>query len=412
MLLQFSAQNHRSLRDKQTLSLVASADRVDDERLTPCPSIHGAVLPVAAIYGANASGKSNVVRAMSFMGEAVRRSHRYWKPSGPIPWQPFALADASSTTATYEMHFITSGTRYRYGFALTAEAIEEEWLYAWPKGKKQAWLERERDKFIFGKRLQGENEAIRRLTRPNSLFLSAAAQNNHAGLSAVYRAFAPPNLVVRRAAVELNWAERFLASDLQKLTDGPRGAQLLALKNLMLASDTGVVGFSVGPPPGTRAREAIGFQHRSTGGSERSLSWAEQSDGTRALMVLGLRLFKALEAGGLFVVDELEASLHPSLARRIVQIFQDPKQNPNRAQLVFTTHDTNLLGSMAGDPVLRRDQVWMTEKDDAGATTLYPLSDFHPRKEENLERGYLQGRYGAIPFPGDLVAGGSMRTER
>ncbi len=416
MLLQFSAQNHRSLRDKQTLSMVASTDRADDARLIPCPAIRGAVQPVAAVYGANASGKSNLVSAMLFMARAVLQSHQNWKPGGPVPWQPFLLADATPATATYEMSFITSGLRCRYGFALSPDRIEEEWLHTWPNGKKQVWLERQRDKFTFGKRLQGENEAIRKLTRPNSLFLSAAAQNNHAALSQVYGAFSDPNMVGRRAVSASSTAEWFIASELARLTETSNAAQLLALNDLMRASDTGVLGFSVGPPPesappGIPVQNVISFQHRSVEGKAPSLQWADESGGTQALLVLGVRLFKVLDVGGLFIIDELEASLHPSLARRIVELFQDPKQNPKRAQLVFTTHDTNLLGSTTGDPVLRRDQVWLTEKDEAGATTLYPLTDFSPRKQENLERGYLQGRYGAVPFLGPFVSGESSHTD-
>jgi hypothetical protein len=106
----------------------------------------------------------------------------------------------------------------------------------------------------------------------------------------------------------------------------------------------------------------------------------------------------------LLCVDELEANLHPMVALEIVRLFNDPKQNQHGAQILFTTHDTNLLGNVLGEPALRRDQVWLTEKDQKGATHLYPLTDFHPRADENLERGYLQGRYGAIPFLGRLVS--------
>jgi hypothetical protein len=111
-----------------------------------------------------------------------------------------------------------------------------------------------------------------------------------------------------------------------------------------------------------------------------------------------------LRDGGLLLVDELERSLHPSLARKIIHQFNDPAANPKNAQIIFTTHDTNLLGTTLGEPALRRDQVWLTEKDSEGATVLYPLTDYKPRKAENLERGYLQGRYGAVPFLGDFLA--------
>jgi len=114
------------------------------------------------------------------------------------------------------------------------------------------------------------------------------------------------------------------------------------------------------------------------------------------------RIFRALETGGVLLVDELESSLHPHLASKIVDLFNCPMTNQGNAQLVFSTHDTNLLGNTAGEPSLRRDQVWLTEKDKSGATTLYPLTNYKPRNVENLERGYLQGRYGAIPFLGGL----------
>jgi len=128
----------------------------------------------------------------------------------------------------------------------------------------------------------------------------------------------------------------------------------------------------------------------------------EESHGTRTLFDIAWPLLQVIQDGAVLVVDELERSLHPALARKIVQLFNDPATNPKNAQIIFTTHDTNLLGTTVGEPALRRDQVWLTEKDDEGATVLYPLTDYKPRKAENIERGYLQGRYGAIPFLGDL----------
>jgi AAA15 family ATPase/GTPase len=117
---------------------------------------------------------------------------------------------------------------------------------------------------------------------------------------------------------------------------------------------------------------------------------------------------QALQDGGIVLVDELEASLHPALAREIIRQFNEPATNPRNAQLIATTHDTNLLGTIMDEPALRRDQVWFTEKDNEGATVLYPLTDYKPRKAENIERGYLQGRYGAIPFLGDLHLAGEL----
>lgn len=412
MLLQFEVENHRSLQAKQTLSLVASDSDDIDSRLIPCSAIKGAALPVAAIYGANASGKTNVLAALGFMREAVQSSHRTWEPGAPIPWQPFLLGDGSRPPARYEMHFLTAGTRYRYGFALNGERIVEEWLYAWPNGKKQVWLERERDRFTFGKKLHGENETIRKLTRPNSLFLSAAAQNNHAALSVVHEHFLVPR-IVQRVSTSPRYHREFIDSELMRLmveaASKSARTELAAILGLLKSADFGIEGVAISP--GSEGRH-VSLSHRQATREPRLLPLEAESDGTLTLLHLGLRLFKVLAVGGLLTIDELEGSLHPMLARGVVAMFQDPKQNPKRAQLVFTTHDTNLLGTVVGEPALRRDQVWLTEKDKDGATTLYPLTDFHPRKEENLERGYLQGRYGAVPFLGPLAANGSARASR
>jgi AAA15 family ATPase/GTPase len=147
---------------------------------------------------------------------------------------------------------------------------------------------------------------------------------------------------------------------------------------------------------------------RHQGGSDDAwLPLEEESRGTQRLFRIGIPILGAIRDGRVLVIDELEASLHPILAQQIVQQFNDPAVNTRNAQLIFTTHDTNLLGSLVGGPALRRDQVWLTEKDAEGATVVYPLTDYQPREPENLERGYLQGRYGAIPFLGDLNLSGT-----
>jgi hypothetical protein len=177
---------------------------------------------------------------------------------------------------------------------------------------------------------------------------------------------------------------------------------------LLRAADVGIVDVKVeedGRPdiPGrpVRRRQRVFFRHA----AEQEEIWLPlevESSGTIALVDLAPRITSALTKGGLLCIDELEASLHPSLALSLLRLFQDETRNIGKAQLLFTTHDTNLLGNTLGSPTLGRDQVWFTEKDNAGATHLYPLTDYHPRKHENLERGYLQGRYGAIPFLGNL----------
>jgi uncharacterized protein len=154
----------------------------------------------------------------------------------------------------------------------------------------------------------------------------------------------------------------------------------------------------------TRPRR-ISLKHQSES-DDAWLPFEEESRGTRTLFRMALPILQAIQEGGTLLVDELEASLHPTLAQQIVRQFNDPATNPRNAQLIFATQDTNLLGTTVGQPALRRHQVWLTEKNSEGATVLDPLTDYKPRKAENLERGYLQGRYGAIPFLGDFSVAG------
>lgn len=420
MLIQFRVENHRSLRDEQLLSLAASGDKADGHVLRP-GGVGEALLPVIAIYGANASGKSNVLDALGFLRFAVVDSQRAWDVDR-TPHDPFRLSSKAKQPSLYEVDIVVDGVRFRYGFQLSASRVEEEWLFAWPHGRKATWYEREGDEFEFGKSLHGENEVIRSLTRPNSLFLSAAAQNNHAELLPLVHYFRswrfPPTgrgVMTGRAPEMIR-----LVRELDTLSENAERSSLL---QLLQAADTGIVDVRVDPGVATQQRfrggrtssvksSTVHVRHRTTDENYAWLPLPLESSGTLALLELAPDILDTLRTGGLLCVDELEASLHPALAVSVVRLFNDPKTNPRNAQLIFATHDTNLLGTIVGEPALRRDQVWFTEKDDSGGTHLYPLTDFHPRKEENLERGYLQGRYGAVPFLGELVAKVDRRKDR
>lgn len=404
MLIQFRVENHRSLRDEQILSLVASSHKAGTHVLRT-EGLGEAVVPVIAIYGANASGKSNVLAALRFMTAAVRNSQTRWNVEG-TPQQPFRLSGKAREPSLYEVEIIVDGIRFRYGFQLSALCIEEEWLFAWPHERKAMWFEREGDKFEFGKTLRGENETIRSLTRPNSLFLSAAAQNNHAALLPIYR-----HITDWRFPYTLpgGFGSSVVSMVSQRLDAQGGAAGRDAIVQLLQGADTGILDVRVERLEerskwGTRPRSELQFRHRTVDGAETWLRIGEESSGTVALIQLAPHIIDTLRGGGLLCIDEIESSLHPTLALNIVRLFNDPVHNTRNAQLIFATHDTNLLGSVIGEPVLHRDRVWFTEKDEGGWTHLYPLTDFHPRKEENLERGYLQGRYGAIPFLGELVS--------
>jgi predicted ATPase len=410
VLIQFRVENHRSLRDEQTLALAASGER-SDGFLLRVDGLGVGVLPVVAIYGANASGKSNVLGALGFLRTAVVDSQRRWPLEG-TPQEPFLLSSKARRPSLYEVDAIAHGLRFRYGFQLSASRVEEEWLFVWPHGRKAMWFERDGDKFEFGKSLRGANETIRELTRRNSLFLSAAAQNNHPELLPIVRYFSRWRLALTRGggAQGRTLSAASMKNLAARLGERASPVDREAILQLLRAADTGIVDVQLVEEPRYQNPEyrvlkapTMVFRHRSADDSDPWLPLASQSAGTVALLDLAPRIVDTLGNGGLLCIDELEASLHPALALSVVRMFNDPAHNPRGAQLVFATHDTHLLGSIAGDPVLRRDEVWFTEKDEAGATHLYPLTDFHPRKEENLERGYLQGRYGAIPFLGELV---------
>ena len=419
MLIEFRVENHRSIRDEQALSMVAgrSGDQ-EDQRLREVPGYSKKVLPVLALYGANASGKSNVLAALASMREAVIHSLRNWSPDEGIPQDPFAWGQKRGEPTLFEIEAVIRGVRYQYGFRFNERVFLEEWLYAWPLGKKQTWLERDGETFVFGENLKGENKIIEDVTRPNALFLSAAAQLKHPQLSPVYSWFSTIEMIglpIRRQFPDSKYyfsrqPEIAIASMLEmeyeqkSVLNTPLMTPRMDLfKSLLKSADVGIVDVRATRKEQTsRTRPGqIELKHQNES-SDAWLPLEEESRGTKTLLRLALPMLWAIELGSILLVDELESSMHPNLAEHIVRQFNDPSINSRNAQLIFATHDTNLLGTLFGEPVLRRDQVWLTEKDPNGATVLYPLTDFKPRKGENVERGYVQGRYGAIPYLGDF----------
>lgn len=413
MLLRFSATNYRSLKDEQELSMIAGGlgGRASDLLRYEAAGLN--VLPVAAIYGANASGKTNVLKALHFMASAVEDSHTSWKPGQGVPYVPFRLdPKTASQPSTFEIDFVVKGNRYQYGFSLDSKRVQEEWLNAFPTNRRQVWFHRKKDDFTLGKKLVGENRTIKNTTRPDSLFLSAAAQNNHEQLLPVYLWFSSLLTFVTDDRETTRFRTMALCDD---------AAIRAKVERALAAADLGLIGFETteGPvddglrkvfaameeafPEGKGKRllpekiQDVLFSHRALGETSVKLGVHSESLGTLSFFSLLGPVFAALSQGGVICIDELDSSLHPLLAIELVKLFNDTEKNPLGAQLVFNTHDTNLL-----DPeVLRRDQIWFTEKDQRGATHLYPLTDFRPRETENLQRGYLQGRYGAVPFLGE-----------
>lgn len=425
MLLAFRVINHRSLRDEQELSLVVPVR--EEHRLGQDQAFAAwdtRVSPVAGVYGPNASGKSNVLHALGFMQSAVLGSHARWAAEGGVPVQQFAFRpDEEQQPSLFEVQLELGGTRHQYGFEADAGRIRREWLHAWPQGRRQLWFERTEDSYHFSRNLTGRNRTIADLTRPNSLYLSTAAAGNHEQLRPLHHWFATGCLGVTpgdqdarthftiRQLQDAGQREQIVgllqAADLGIRDAVPRRAQLdpgarqlltRLLGNLEERADGADSGNTVSLENETVTVELL----HTTGEVEpRPLPFAWESQGTRTWFALLGPLLQSLQAGAVLLVDELDASLHPQLTAAVVRLFQDPATNPRQAQLLFTTHDTALLGSLLDvegeHPPLRRDQIWFTERDQDGATTLYSLSEFSPRRQENIERGYLQGRYGAVP---------------
>lgn len=411
MLIRFRVENYRSINEPQELSFVAAPLTEFTEKLMHSPQLEVDLLRVVGIYGANASGKSTLLNALKFMKTAVLDSHRSWKPKADIPRQPFLLdVKKSKAPSLFEIDFLIDDSRYTYGFTLDSTDVLEEWLHAYPQGKIQKWFVRrvsESDKFTFSRLLSGENKSVQALTRNNSLFLSAAAQNNHPKLTPVFEWFNDSlDFIDDRADLNTATAQQCRTPEF-----------LAGITKIMKSADLGITGIDIDEdkwsndleemiervfgdnPEQLQSMKASRFHPTLRHGVEADrddvrLPFSDESRGTQALFGLAGSIVKRLAHGGVLCVDELDASLHPLMAVEIVKMFNDPKSNPNNAQLLFNTHDTNILESAD----LRRDQIWFTEKDKTGATHLYSLTDYKARKEENIKRGYLQGRYGAIPF--------------
>jgi uncharacterized protein len=408
VLIRFRVENFRSIKEEQEISLVASALTEHEATVRQFGTSGLRLLPAAAVYGPNASGKSSLFDALRFMRTAVLDSHRNWSPDGGVPHEPFAFDRATLEPGVFVVDILVEGIRYEYGFSADSVRVMDEWLYAWPRGRRQELFTRSspRDvEFSFNRALMGENRAISALTRPNSLFLSAAAQNNHPALLPIYHWFSQ-NLWI----VEDSTRPSFQHYTIEQCRDEGYRSWILSL---LRAADLGItdVEFVDGEdlPAESDLHDSanflgrllrrlprpprVQFWHAAADGGSSPLPFEMESRGTRTLFSLLGILTWTLNVGGTLVVDELDQSLHPELAHHIVNLFIEPASNPRNAQLVFNTHDTTLLD--AG--LLRRDQIWFTEKGSDGATHLFPLTDFQPRKQENLHRGYLQGRYGAVP---------------
>lgn len=425
MLLQFSFGNFRSFRDKVTLDMTAVPRLHMNEELNPGNVVsterNGDVLRVAAIYGANASGKSNIANALLDFRRNIAQSANtdfVYKTSA------FSLDDFSSAKPTFfEIIFLLEQVQYRYGFELqTGETpkIVSEWLYEATSSRETELFERENNTVHRGRRF-GEGANLlqdRLLLRGESLYLSLMAQNGFA-LSKKLSSYLSRNIHIISGLQD---------KGLHAYTTGcmKKGRFQNGLDQLIFHADTGISSlslldveldedfdFSEVVPEEDREkfkqflseRKEIGTVHKMFDESrnevgEVTFSLAKQeSAGTRKLFAFAGPILDTLECGDFLFVDEMDARFHPNLTRALVRLFQSPEANPKNAQLIFVTHDTNLLDKRFNR--FRRDQIWFVEKDRLGASHLYSLVELRGVRHTS-EDEYISGTYGAIPFLGGM----------
>jgi AAA15 family ATPase/GTPase len=413
MLVEFRIKNFRSLRDEQVLSLVASKDKTDQNTHTLITGLNAvpALLCSAAVYGANASGKSNLIKALQYMRGVVAESATVIQPGQTFGVQPFRLdADSSSQPTEFEVTFILDGVRYQYGFAMTPKRIVSEHLLVYKAFKPQRWFERRfdveagRDIYEYSTSFKGPKNLWEGATRPNALFLSMAVQLNSEALRPVFDWFLNRLVIINeQAQLTPNMSIQMLQQ-----TEGRKD-----ICNFLNAADISIVDIDVvtRKVPGqtvhfdlvagkTEVRNEeieqhqLRFHHRTEHGKA-VFELIDESNGTRNLLFLSGPVLDILRKGLTLVIDELDTSLHTLLVRELVRLFHRPEINTGMAQLIFTTHDTSLLSAPG---LFRRDQVWIVEKDSSQTSSLGSLAEFNVRKNEALERGYLTGRYGGVPF--------------
>ncbi|HWQ91296.1 MAG TPA: ATP-binding protein, partial [Clostridia bacterium] len=388
------------------------------------------LVKAAALYGPNAGGKSNVLLALRFLRWLVVESATGQKPEAKLPAEPFRLdKESRKAPTTLELTFIAKNTRYELAIAVTIDRIVQERLVAYPQGRAQVWYDRvwneEAKQYDWSLETTHfhRDPGIVEKTRPNTLFLSTAAVWNNTQVAPVYQWFSRKLAFMNLSPDGAQLSHDFTAEMVQS-----SGEWRKVITGLLRSADLGLTDVEATVQTdaevekffntilnqlrdaGASSDEFAGkvwqitFQHAGKGGGDFPIHWADESAGTRRFFsVLGPWL-TAINEGQVLCVDELETSLHPSLAAELLRLLFKRKDTELRPQLLFTTHNPLLLDMT----LLRRDQIWFADKNQEGESFLYPLTDYKPRADESLVRGYLSGRYGAVPFiPRGLIDGDS-----
>jgi len=412
MLLQFLTQNYASIRDEVILSLEPSVDQEHPENVLLNGKYKAAGM--AAIYGANASGKTAVYRAMT-MALVILRTSNVRQINDQIPVMPFKFnTESSQQPSKFEFTFVAGdGKKYIYGFSADQRRVHEEYLYRYNTARPGMVFDRKESDYKFARTEKRLLEPLVRMNTDNKLFLATATAWNVESTAIPYRWLAESidaytnddnifnialNMYRTNQAENVEFTRKLLKqadiniSDIQVESKKVENAQGFPFPGGIV-----IAGQMLQPQEQYEIKIITGHTVSDEAGQETTyaLSLAEESLGTQQLFFLAPLLRQTFEEGKVLVVDEIDRSLHPFIVKFLVNLFRNPSVNQKGAQLVFTTHETTLLSL----DTFRRDQIYFVEKDAiTGASDLYSLDEFAVRKTDNIEKGYLLGRYGAIPF--------------
>jgi AAA15 family ATPase/GTPase len=420
MLIGFSVGNYKSFKETVTLSMVASSITEEDKELN-----ENNVFPIndklsllksAAIYGANASGKSNLVAAINFMKWFVLNSSKETQVSDAIDIEAFRLStETEKEPSFFEIVFLLEDKTFRYGFEVKTREVVSEWLFQADDSEEKMLFERDFDNYILDDFPEGQG--ISDKTRSNALFLSVVAQFN-GKISGKILLWFSKNLQLISGLQDTQYRKETLESFenarhrhdiiefIKKLDLGIAHIHITNKRVFIRSRKKALYPRSYGGSLylNSESKPTVKTVHRKYDADGKTTSMElfdmekHESEGTNKLFALAGILLDTLRTGKILLIDELDARLHPLITRELICLFNSNETNPHNAQLIFTTHDTNLLSSKT----FRKDQIWFTEKDNKGATDLYSLVEYKVGKNASFERDYMIGKYGAIPFIGNF----------
>ena len=401
MILEFSVKNFLSFKEKVTFSMIANSNKELNDNYVEIGG--NKVLKSAAIYGANASGKSNLFKILTLVVLMLRSSNSV-DINAKLPLIPFKLDKGSvNKPSEFEIKFILDETRYVYGFIADKDKIYDEYLYYYPNGRETKIFDRTNiNEYSYTQKDEKILREIETKNAQNKFFLATATNWNFDKTKAAYNFLTNgigtcnnleilKNMAYKMYETNPDYLKDFAIDFLQKADFNIEDYQISQI-DVPGEFLTAIPEFITKTLPDKPKAYQVLFKHKN---SDNYLSIDEESLGTQMIFAFIPFLADSLKNKKVLIIDELDKSLHSFLVQYIVEIFNDAEINKNGSQLIFNTHDTNLLDLN----ILRRDQIWFTEKNsETGESDLYSLSDFSVRKQENVEKGYMLGRYGAVPF--------------